>query len=254
MLLNYKEFGEGQPLIVIHGFLGASDNWQTIGKSLAELNYKVILPDLRNHGSSFHHDEFSLQDMAADIRKLAATLELESPVIIGHSLGGKVAMRFTLDYPDKIKKLVVVDIAPKKYPVHHDKILHGLSSIKPDEITSRGDADKTLAEYIPDYGMRQFLLKNLARNSEGQYYWRFNLPVLKREVANVTVEIHSDKSVPIPALFIRGERSDYILDEDIPGIKKIFPEARIETVENAGHFTHAEQPEKVFNLIKGFIE
>jgi esterase len=252
MLLNYKEFGEGKPLIIMHGLFGASDNWQTIGKKLAE-DYRVILPDLRNHGNSFHSSAFDYDVMADDLKNLITHLNFEKPFVAGHSMGGKVAMNYAIHFPESIEKLIVVDIAPKSYPPHHEPIINALQSLNLTKLKTRTEAEKELGNSINDTGLRQFLLKNLSRNENGQFEWRINLPVIKEKLVNITGGLVKKGENITESLFLRGQKSDYIKEEDFKLIKDFFPKSEIKTVENAGHLTHAEQPEVVYNYIINFL-
>lgn len=254
MKLAYREIGEGEPLIILHGLFGSSDNWLSIAREL-ESRFKVYLVDQRNHGDSPHSDEFTYAAMAADIKEFVEEHALEKPVLMGHSMGGKTAMTFAVTYPELLKKLVVVDIAPRYYPVHHDRILEGLQSIDVDNLQSRREADKALAEYVPELGVRQFLLKNLGRSSEGGYEWKINLPVISEQIENVGEALGEEGRFEKPVLFINGEKSDYINRErDEPLIQQIFPQAKIETIAGAGHWVHAEKPAAVVEKVRTFIE
>lgn len=250
MNLFYREMGEGQPMIILHGLFGASDNWLSIGKVLAE-QYKVYLVDQRNHGQSPHDDEFSYPAMAGDLKEFIEQHDIDNPIIIGHSMGGKTAMQFALENQDAFDKLIVVDIGPKAYPVHHRTILDGLLSINLIELSSRGEADKQLAQFIPEIGIRQFLLKNLGRNSDG-FKWKVNLPVINEKIEIIGRSTGGKLMTDKPVLFIRGANSNYILDEDIELINETFPTARLETVQNAGHWVHAEKPQEVIDLVLAF--
>lgn len=253
MELNYKVFGEGKPLIILHGLFGSADNWLTIAKDLAEHNYQIFLVDQRNHGDSPHSDEFNYSAMAADLNEFIETHQLERPLILGHSMGGKTVMKFAVNYADKWDKIIVVDIGPKAYPVHHDVILKGLKSIDLPNIKSRGDADKQLSEYVKDMGTRQFLLKNLARDKQGGYKWKINLPVIDKNIENVGEGLEEPLAIEKEVLFIRGEKSDYIIDQDIILINQIFPNSEVKTIKGAGHWVHAEKPKEVEELMLEFF-
>ncbi|WMJ72578.1 alpha/beta fold hydrolase [Cytophagaceae bacterium ABcell3] len=252
MKLFYRELGQGEPLIILHGVFGSSDNWLTPAK-LLEDDYKVYLLDARNHGQSPHSDEFTYDAMADDLMEMIQELGLENPLVMGHSMGGKVVMKFAIKYPDAFKKLVVVDIAPKYYPVHHNQILEGLNAIKPENISGRNEADKILSEYVPELPVRQFLLKNLYRNDENKYAWRINLPVVTEKIEQIGEALPEDASVEKPVLFIRGANSRYIKDEDKPLIESIFKKASLETIEGAGHWVHAEKPSAFIKVVKDFF-
>jgi esterase len=220
MQLFYKESGEGQPLVILHGLFGLLDNWTTIAKYLSE-KYKVYLVDQRNHGRSPHSDEFSYQLMADDLKEFIEQHDIKDPIIIGHSMGGKAAMTFAFQNPEMLKKLVVVDIAPKNYPVHHDAILDGLFAIKLNELTSRNEADAILAQYVPEFDTRQFLLKNLYRNEDMSFAWRINLPVLASKIEEIGGSFGGEYTFEKPTLFIRGLKSNYIKEKDFDTIHQI---------------------------------
>jgi esterase len=251
--LYYKSIGAGMPLFILHGLFGSSDNWLTLGKQLAE-SHQVILPDLRNHGQSPHSDHWEYEIMAEDIYELVSSLAMEKIVLMGHSMGGKTAMLFADKYPDFIEKLIIVDIAPRAYPVRHQKIIDGLLSIDLSAIGSRKEADNQLAGFVPELGIRQFLLKNLDRDDDGAFVWKINLPVIRDHLENVGAATIPTSEIMVPTLFIRGIKSDYVTDEDIMEIRNHFADASIESMGNAGHWLHAEQPEAFLKTITGFLE
>lgn len=253
MQLHYRSMGEGSPLIILHGVFGTSDNWQSFGKAISA-KYKVFLVDLRNHGNSPHSSTFDYASMAADLKEFIEEHHLGKPVIMGHSMGGKVVMSFAASNPDSFEKMIVVDIAPKYYPPHHQKILEGLSAVKIDTIESRKEAEEQLSAYIDDAGVRQFLLKNLKRDDNGQFAWKLNLPVVKEKMENIGMALDIDTEIKKPALFIRGDQSKYVLDEDKEHIRKLFPLAQIITIKDAGHWIHAEQPEALYETVTRFLD
>jgi len=252
MQLFYRETGQGLPLIILHGLFGSSDNWASVAKRIGEY-YKVYTVDQRNHGQSPKSEEFTYTAMAEDLKTFIEENDIKDPVVLGHSMGGKTAMTFALKYPELLRKLIVVDIAPKAYPLHHETILEGLNSVKLNQVRSRKDADVALSNYISELGIRQFLLKNLYRNEEGSFDWRINLPVITEKIANVGEEMQTDESFNKPTLFIRGEASNYVLDEDQENIKALFTRAQVKTIRNAGHWVHAEQPEPFVKMLLEFI-
>lgn len=253
MKLHYKTFGEGAPLLILHGLFGSSDNWLTIGKKLAE-QYKVYLIDQRNHGRSPWSNEWDYQAMSADLHEFVEEHNLQDFVLIGHSMGGKTAMNYAVDYTSaKIKQLVIVDIAPKPYPIHHDKIVAGLKAIDLSQVNSRKAADEQLATYIDEVGVRQFLLKNLYRNEEKNFEWRINLPVIADNLVNVSGGLAEGKQYNGITLFVRGRKSNYIKDGDEAVINKHFPQATVQTVENAGHWVHAERPIEFMEMLQAFL-
>lgn len=252
-LLHANVFGEGKPLLILHGFLGMGDNWKTLGKQFAKDGYQVHLIDQRNHGRSFHEDVFNYEALSEDLKRYCEFQDLNKIYLLGHSMGGKTAMLFAALHPEMVVKLIVADIAPRYYPVHHDQILKGLSSLNFIEITSRGEADKQLAAYVPEFGTRQFLLKNLYWVAKGQLGLRINLEVLKDNVSEVGESLPSEKLFDKPTLFLRGDRSEYISENDTAGILRQFPEARIETIANAGHWLHAENPKAFYEKVINFL-
>lgn len=254
MKLYFRQVGDtGPALVILHGVFGSSDNWLTISKVIAERGYRVFLIDQRNHGQSPWDDAHDYHSMAADLREFLIDHTLNNPVLIGHSMGGKAVMQYAMLYPDTFKKLVVVDIAPKFYPVHHAELMRGLRAIDLKTIKSRGDADAVLSSYEPSLTVRQFLLKSLYRNEEGGFSWRINLPVIERELHGIGEELTNPHIVNTPTLFIRGSESPYVLDEDIPTIKGIFPNAILETIRGAGHWLQAEKPEEFVEILLRFI-
>lgn len=253
MKLHFREMGTGSPLIVLHGLFGLSDNWQTLAKYLSQ-NYKVYLVDLRNHGRSPHSPEFNHSLMAQDLLELIDDQQVQQPAIMGHSLGGKVAMHFALQHPEKVSRLIVVDIAPKSYPVHHQDIIAALKSVNLATAKTRGEIDDTLARYIPEEDVRLFLSKNLYRQENNTFAWRMNLPVIEAQIEEVGKETVADTPFLKPTLFIKGEKSGYIKPEkDTALIQTLFPAARIEIIKSAGHWVHAEAPEQFYRLVVDFL-
>jgi len=256
-LLHYLDQGQGRPLVILHGLFGTLDNWQTLARRWAtEAGLRVISADLRNHGRSFHSPEHSYDLMAQDVLALFDHLGLGNDVsLLGHSMGGKVAMRFALDHPDRLAQLIVVDIAPRFSDMEHqDDILAGLQSVDFTTCTNRQEADAALAKYVPNLGTRQFLLKNLYRKEDRSFGWRINLEVLAAQLPGVG-EATVGQPFLKPALFVRGGKSNYITAEDkLHGIPALFPNSQVETVMDAGHWLHAEKPEEVFQLVKAFVQ
>ena len=250
MKLNYREIGSGQPLIILHGLFGSSDNWQTQAKKFA-VYFRVILVDLRNHGHSNWDPDTSYHAMASDIIELIHALNLEKIILVGHSMGGKVAMLTTQLNPKLIDKLIVVDMGIKGYPPHHQHILEGIHAVKLDGVSSRSEADKELNKYIQSEGIKQFLLKNLYWKEKGQLAWRMNVAVLEASMDQILEPI-PETEVFTPTLFIRGELSNYILDEDISDIENLFPDSQYITISQAGHWVHAEKPDEFVDAVLGF--
>jgi len=250
MKLHYRIVGEGFPLVILHGLFGQSDNWQTQAKKFSAY-FQVILVDLRNHGHSPWSDEFSYALMVDDVQELLASLKISKCYLLGHSMGGKVAMHFAQKYPKVIDKLIVVDIGIKEYPMHHQHILEGIHSLDLNKFNSRTEAEQVLKQHIESDGVRQFLLKNLYWKEKGVLAWRMNVGVLEREMPEILSALPSI-IVVIPTLFIRGELSAYILDEDVASIEEIFPDADLVTIPNSGHWVHAEAPEPFVEAVLTF--
>jgi pimeloyl-ACP methyl ester carboxylesterase len=252
MKLNYKKSGSGEPLIILHGLFGSADNWFSIAKEL-EKDFTLYLVDQRNHGDSPQSEDWNYEVMADDIKDLMDGEGLEKANLMGHSMGGKTVMKFGFKYPEKVNKLIVADIAPRFYPVHHQRILEGLNAIPINELKSRKEADDILSAYINIPGIRQFLLKSLGRNESGGFMWKINLPVITEKIDNVGEEIVSDKTFNKPTLFMGGENSDYITEQDKEDISKMFPNSHIIFIKNAGHWLHAEQPAAVVETVRAFL-
>ncbi len=241
MILHSRILGEGTPLLILHGLFGQSDNWQTLGKKFAE-QFEVHLIDQRNHGHSFHSDGFNYELMADDLQKYMDEKKINKAYLLGHSMGGKTAMLFAAHHPERVEKLVVVDIAPKAYAPHHQQILQGLHAIDFQMVQSRKEADEAMAYHIPIMSVRQFLLKNLYWVDKEQLGWRFNLPVISKHIEEVGKPLPEPAFANIPSLFIHGALSDYIKEGDEEKIQSHFPQAELVEIANAGHWIHAENP------------
>lgn len=253
MELNYKKLGAGKPLLILHGLFGSLDNWMTLGKKWAEEN-EVWLIDQRNHGQSPHSEKFSYSAMASDLYSFIDQHQIHQPIIVGHSMGGKTAMEFAVNHGQLLSKLIVIDIAPVKYRVHHYAIIDALESVDLDFISSRKEADVALSEVVQDFGTRQFLLKNLYWKNKEQLAWRFNLETIKKEIIPISEWDISHGIYSGDSLFIRGGRSEYVLDSYESLIAAKFPNYRLETVEKAGHWVHAEAPSTIFEMVSNFIK
>lgn len=249
--LNFKIYGSGDPIIILHGFMGSLDNWQTFAKQLAE-DYMVITVDLRNHGKSPHDEGFSFGLMAEDLMELMETEWIHRAVIMGHSMGGKVAMKFSMLYPGMVEKLIVVDIAPRLYPRGHNDVLEAMNAIPISTLEDRKVAEAVLAKTLEDRGIRLFLMKNLKRKDKG-YVWKVNLPVVTKKYEAILEKIEGDPFEE-PTLFVRGGNSKYVLDKDMDYIKELFPNAELKTVDEAGHWIHAERPIEFMDIVKKFLD
>lgn len=253
MQLHSNILGEGKPFIILHGFLGMSDNWKTLGKKFSERGYQVHLIDQRNHGRSFHDPVFDYETLAEDLKSYCSYYKLDAITLLGHSMGGKTAMLFATQFPELVDKLIIADISPRFYPIHHDAILEGLASIDFKLIKSRGEADKQLSNYVSEFGTRQFLLKNLYWAEKGTLALRINLPVLKAHVSEVGEALPKFSKFEKDTLFLRGDKSEYIALDDENLIKTHFPSAIIKTIKNAGHWLHAENPKDFFEEVLDFL-
>ncbi|MBI1192323.1 MAG: alpha/beta fold hydrolase [Bacteroidetes bacterium] len=252
MLLNYREIGSGPALVILHGLFGSLDNWVTLGKQFAEA-HTVYLVDQRNHGRSPHAAPMDYTTMAEDLRAFFEDHGIRKAAVLGHSMGGKTAMRFALDHPDLTEALIVADIAPKTYPPGHDAIFDGLKKVTPEQLADRTEAEEQLGRFIPDGDVRLFLLKNLTRNPEGGYRWKMNLPVIEQEYTDILGFEGADFAYDGPALFVRGGRSNYVEDADWPAIAELFPQASLQTIPNAGHWLHADQPRAFYEVVQRFL-
>jgi len=250
MELHYRIIGEGKPLIIIHGLFGFSDNWQTHAKKFASY-FQVILVDMRNHGHSPWSNEFSYALMVEDLEELRASLGLSEFILLGHSMGGKVAMHYAQKHANRLERMIVVDIGVKSYPMHHQHILAGLHSLNLESLTARSQAESQLRTYIEAEGVIQFLLKNLYWKEKGKLAFRMNLPVLEQEMSEILGALPEQECF-VSTLFIRGELSNYIVEEDFTTLESYFPDSHIVTIPNAGHWVHAEAPDHFIDEVLGF--
>lgn len=250
--LHSQILGKGKAFIILHGFLGMSDNWRTLGKKFSEDGYVIHLLDQRNHGRSFHSDEFSYDLMVEDLKNYCAQHDLNEIILLGHSMGGKTAMLFATTYPNMVSKLIIADISPKAYPPHHQDILKALEMLDFSKIDSRDDAEQMLSEYIKIKSIRLFLLKNLFRKGEN-YGLRLNLPVLSEKIEEIGKALPKDARFDGDVLFLSGEKSGYIESIDALIIRQHFPKATIKTISNAGHWLHAENPHDFYRNVKDFL-
>ncbi|MEM9930096.1 MAG: alpha/beta fold hydrolase [Bacteroidota bacterium] len=252
-MLHHKSFGQGQPLVILHGLFGMLDNWQTLARTWAE-EYHVILLDLRNHGRSFHADAMDYSLMATDVAETLEELTIDECYLLGHSMGGKVAMQVALDYPELVRKLIVVDIAPRRYRPGHNDVFAALEALDPPTIADRKAAAAAMSLHVSDPGVQLFLLKNLTRNPGGGFRWRMNLPVIKENYDRLIGPVGQlGDSFDEPTLFLRGGKSGYVQDEDQELIQMLFPLAELQTVADAGHWVHAEQPAAMLDAVGAFL-
>lgn len=252
MKLYYHVTGHGHPLVILHGLFGSGDNFYTLSKFFGE-KFKVYAVDQRNHGRSPHSDILNYDAMADDLNNLLTHERISSVDLLGHSMGGKTAMQFALKYPDMVDRLIVVDIGPKEYAPQHDRIFEAMFALKLEKYGTRGELDSALAEHIPEYAVRQLLLKNVTRNDDGTFRWKIDVKAIHRNYANVNAEIRSERPFQKPVLFMRGGKSPYVRDEDMPGIRALFPKAEFRTIEGAGHWVHAEAPRDFAESVVEFL-
>src|SRR6056297_1932446 len=265
MDLFFRTFGDGPPLIILHGLYGSSDNWVSIGRQLSE-NFQVYLLDQRNHGQSPHSPQHNYHLLKEDLRAFLDQQSIDKAIILGHSMGGKTAMFFAVDYPDRINNLIVVDISPQSYKetnsnqlLGHSTIINAMYNVDFTQVKNRRDIDTILSSAIPSKRVRQFLLKNVSRTKDNHFAWSLNLESISNELENImygldTVKFKDGNGITgFPILFIKGEQSDYITTKDKKAIETIFPFAEIKTIPDAGHWLHAEQPELFIKTVQNFL-
>jgi len=252
MRLNFHVQGDGFPLVILHGFLGSSDNWRAMSKRFAA-HFKVYCLDLRNHGGSPHSQTMTYGAMAEDLGEFFANEKIGRAHLLGHSLGGKTSMQFTTDRPNSVARLVVVDIAPRAYPPTHGPLLAALGRLDLTRIASFGAADRALADDIGDTELRQFLVKNLARGADQSFHWRIGLAQIIASYDELTEAITPSGRIDTPACFIRAGKSRFIDDADIPKIDELFTNARIADIADAGHWVHIDAPELFYRTVTGFL-
>ena len=250
--LNFKEMGSGQPLIILHGLFGSARNWRRIGDTLKS-HWRVVLPDLPNHGNSPWSDDMSYPAQAEALKNFIVLRDLANPVIVGHSMGGKVAMALALSGQCLINRLVIVDIAPVSYQHSHFELIQAMQTLPLARISTRQDADQLLAPAIPTSKLRQFLLQNLIIENR-QARWRINLPAIEKQMTLLTGFPFKEENFDAPTLFLCGSQSDYVSMVDLPIIKKFFPQAVTQSIDNASHWLHVERPDEVATAIQGFFE
>ena len=251
-ILHSKIIGEGKPLLILHGYFGNGDNWKSIANNLQD-SFQIHLIDQRNHGRSFHSDAFDYELMVEDLRNYIKHHQLEKVHLLGHSMGGKTVILFAVEYPELVTKLIVADISPRMYPPHHHDILDALNSIDFTIQNSRKLVDLKLAELIPEVGVRQFLLKSVYWREKGKLDFRFNLDSLTENNNEVGAALPSFTVFEGETLFLKGENSGYISSNEEPIINAHFPNHKIVSIKNAGHWLHAENPKDFLSALKDFL-
>jgi esterase len=252
MKLNFRVIGNGPPLLILHGLLGSGDNWIPHAMLLAG-NFTVFPIDLRNHGRSPHADEFNYDVMAADLATFIRDQGLGPINLLGHSMGGKAAMRFVQLHPDSVQKLIVVDMSPREYAPRYADILDAMHALDLSRFQQRAEVDTALTPAAPDKNIRQFLLKNIGRDARGKMHWKPNVPAIRANYNKVRRALPPAPSFAGPTLFVRGGQSDYLPDADVSLIRQMFPAAQVATIARAGHWVHAETPEEFIQIITGFL-
>lgn len=256
MKLNYRTYGQGKPLMILHGIFGISDNWVTFGRRLAELGYRVYILDQRNHGKSPHHDAFNYYALTEDLLEFTEQQGIKDPVILGHSMGGKVAMRYTLENPSDVRALVIVDTSMRTYVshTHHRALIDAMKSVDFAVVKSRGDVEDHLLGLISSKRIVQFLVKNLYWKEKDLLGWRINLDAIDLNLDAMYDGVFYSTVFNKPALFVRGGQSNYIIEEDIPDIKKNFPNMDLVTIEKGTHWVHADDPEAFYAYVSEFLK
>ncbi|MBW7845988.1 MAG: alpha/beta fold hydrolase [Bacteroidia bacterium] len=256
MQLNFKEYGSGNNyLLILHGFLGSLDNWQTLATEWGNAGIHVFAIDQRNHGKSPHTNTHTIAQMVEDVKEFMTQNNIPQASILGHSMGGKVAMQFALSYASLTHKLIVADISPRAYrPGTNDDVFNAIENVDLTTAQTRKEIEQAMAVYLGDFGTRQFVMKGLDRQADGKYQWKFNITTLKKEYPNILAEVQTSTPFYGETLFINGGNSLYIQEKDIPLIQNLFPNYKLQTISNAGHWLHAEKPNEVFSAILNFIQ
>ena len=239
-------------MLIFHGLFGTGDNWTTHAKKWAEHGFSVYTIDQRNHGRSFHSDEMNYKLMCEDAIDFIASENLRDVILLGHSMGGKTVMYAAQEIEFLIDKLIVVDMGVKRYPRHHDAVFHALRSVPLNQIQSRAEAEEIFSKTTVDKATQLFLLKNLYWKEPGKLDWRFNLDALETHIDEILTEVPAGNPVQVPTLFIKGELSNYILNEDLPQLESYFPKVKLTEVKNSGHWPHAESPDFFFQEVLNF--
>lgn len=253
-MLNYKKYGDAQEcLFILHGLFGSLDNWQSLAQKFAE-HFTVYIVDQRNHGKSPHFTEHNYPAMAADLKELMEQLEVESAIILGHSMGGKTVMQFSVDFPQMVQKMIVADISPRYYAPHHQSILKALHDVDFESLSSRKEVEESIKKNIPEPGVAQFLLKGLTWDTKTKMKWKFNLNTISDQIDNIGEALTGYAYFTNPVLFLKGENSDYIQEEDEELIEEIFPMSEVVEVANAGHWLHAENPTDFYKEVITFLK
>jgi len=253
MELAFRAYGEhGAPVVVLHGLFGSGESWHSVCQKLAT-DYRVFAPDLRNHGNSPHSDEFDYSIMGEDVHKFIEARGLDAPHVIGHSMGGKVAMQLAISFPTQVRSLVIVDMAPGEDVARHKDLLQAMLQLDLRAFSTRKQMEDALQAAIPDLGTRRFLLKNVQRRPDGGFRWRLGLREIDKNYSSLTSSIRGSQQYVGPSLFVRGEESDYLQETDLLEIRHWFPRATVVMIEGAGHLVHVDQPQKMQQVLGDFL-
>jgi esterase len=255
MQLAYREYGQGQPMIILHGLFGQSDNWNTLAKQFGEKGFRVFTVDQRNHGLSPHSDLWTYNHMAEDLKEFIEDHQLEKPILLGHSMGGKTVMYFEYMFPEVAEKVIICDIAARAYPPHHNEVLKALHAVDFNAVKTRKDAEQVMSLHISDFGTKQFLLKNIYwKDTENNLMdWRFNLKVISDNYDNISFAVPEYTS-EVPCLVVKGSKSHYISDADEAEFRKRYPHIQFAFIEGAGHWVHAEKPKEFLESVMRFLK
>jgi esterase len=253
MRLHFRVYGQGAPLIILHGLFGSLDNWAMISQQLSA-NFHVFAVDQRNHGGSPHREQMDYRLMAEDLREFLDEHQISSIHLLGHSMDGKTAMQFALLHPGRVERLIVADMAPRAYDPAHQYIFNALLALDLNRFQTRQEIEESLAAPIPDLVVRRFLLKNLARDVRGAFHWKFNLRGLCDNYPSLNAAMPSDHSYNGPTLFIHGGKSNYLREQDMPEVRRLFPRAEFSEIPEAGHWVHAEVPAVFLTQVRKFLE
>lgn len=254
MELFYRQYGEGRPVIILHGLFGMSDNWATFSKQLTKERFSVYTPDLRNHGNSPHSDIFNYEVLSDDLYEFIQQKNIRKPFLIGHSLGGKVIMNFALKFPGVAEKIIVIDMGIRKYGLHNEDILNAMIDCNISAKKTRTEIEETLSVHIHEKKVVQLLMKNVQRNNDNTVAWKLNLEAIKNNFSKIFIGVESVVKSDVPALFIAAENSDYISENDMPSIKEIFPAATYARIPGSSHWVHADKPDELLHTVIDFID
>ncbi len=252
-LIYSKVIGEGTPFVIVHGYLGMSDNWKTLATYFSKNGYQMHLLDMRNHGRSFHSDVFNYDVMVEDVVAYCKANQLQKIVLLGHSMGGKVVMKLACKYPEMVEKLIAVDISPRYYAPHHQDVMAALNAVDFSTQPSREEVENTIRKYISEEGVVQFLMKSVYRVTSEQLGFRFNLDAFNKDETTIGEALYEGAVYHGKTLFVRGGDSKYIQQQDEELIKKHFTDVEITTISGAGHWLHADKPQEFYDVVVDFL-